>query len=596
MWGDGAGTGAGGARFRALVVDDEPPLVQVVSGYLSREGFDVVTAADGETAVALARDSDPDVVVLDLMLPGIDGMEVCRRIRAFSDAYIIMLTAKSDEVDKLVGLSVGADDYLTKPFSPRELVARVRAMLRRPRGADPAAGLRRFGALEIDPAGREVRLAGRRVELTRTEFDVLDALSAQPGVGRRLVRRRARHRRARRQRAPQARRRRRRAALHPDRARGRLPDGRRLMAAARGRGRLATRLFATQALIVIAGAVTLVVVAVVVAPGLFRDHLQRAVGPVPPDLAHHLDQALAQALLLSLGIAVAAALATTLAVSWFVTRRLTRPIAATAAAATRIAGGDYDTRVPPSRLGVEFGLLDNAFNRMAATLHGTERRRRELLADLAHELRTPLATLDSFLEGIEDGVIPATPDTWHTLREQTTRMRRLVDDVDAVSRAEERHLNLQPHPVDINDFVPGAVRAAAAAFADKAIDLQHRPSPTPAHATADADRIREILDNLLANALRHTPAGGTVTVTALAHARNLDVTVSDTGEGITAEHLPQVFDRFYRADPARSRATGGSGIGLTIARALARAHHGDLTAASDGTGHGATFTLTLPRH
>ena len=368
------------------------------------------------------------------------------------------------------------------------------------------------------------------------------------------------------------------------------------MAAARGRGRLATRLFATQALIVIAGAVTLVVVAVVVAPGLFRDHLQRAVGPVPPDLAHHLDQALAQALLLSLGIAVAAALATTLAVSWFVTRRLTRPIAATAAAATRIAGGDYDTRVPPSRLGAEFGLLDNAFNRMAATLHGTERRRRELLADLAHELRTPLATLDSFLEGIEDGVIPATADTWHTMREQTTRMRRLVDDVDAVSRAEERPLNLQPHPVDINDVVADAVRAAAAAFTDKAIDLQHRPSPTPAHATADPDRIREILDNLLANALRHTPAGGTVTVTTLTRARNLEVTVSDAGDGIAAEHLPQVFDRFYRADPARSRATGGSGIGLTIARALARAHHGDLTAASDGKGRGATFTLTLPRH
>ena len=183
MRAEGAGPGASGARFRALVVDDEPPLVQVVSGYLTREGFDVLTAADGETAVALARDHGPDVVVLDLMLPGIDGIEVCRRIRAFSDAYIIMLTAKSDEVDKLVGLSVGADDYLTKPFSPRELVARVRAMLRRPRAADPAAaGARRFGALEIDPAAREVRVAGRPVELTRTEFDVLDALSAQPRV------------------------------------------------------------------------------------------------------------------------------------------------------------------------------------------------------------------------------------------------------------------------------------------------------------------------------------------------------------------------------------------------------------------------------
>src|SRR6266542_371974 len=136
---DGSGAGAMGVRFRALVVDDEPPLVQVVSGYLARDGFDVVSAADGETAVAMAREHRPDVVVLDLMLPGIDGMEVCRRIRTFSDAYVIMLTAKSDEVDKLIGLSVGADDYLTKPFSPRELVARVRAMLRRPRGADPAA-------------------------------------------------------------------------------------------------------------------------------------------------------------------------------------------------------------------------------------------------------------------------------------------------------------------------------------------------------------------------------------------------------------------------------------------------------------------------
>src|SRR6266508_2581572 len=167
---DASGSGAPGARFRALVVDDEPPLVQVVAGYLAKEGFEVLSAGDGETAVAVARERRPDVVVLDLMLPGIDGMEVCRRIRAFSDAYIIMLTAKSDEVDKLIGLSVGADDYLTKPFSPRELVARVRAMLRRPRAAAD------------EPAGRDVLVEGRPVELTRTEFDLLDTLSAQPRV------------------------------------------------------------------------------------------------------------------------------------------------------------------------------------------------------------------------------------------------------------------------------------------------------------------------------------------------------------------------------------------------------------------------------
>jgi DNA-binding response OmpR family regulator len=146
--------------------------------------FEVITAGDGETAVALARGRRPDVVVLDLMLPGIDGVEVCRRIRTFSDVYVIMLTARSDEVDKLVGLSVGADDYLTKPFSPRELVARVRALLRRPRAAarpGPAA-VRRIGGLLIDPAAREVTLDGRPVPLTRTEFDLLDVLSGEPGV------------------------------------------------------------------------------------------------------------------------------------------------------------------------------------------------------------------------------------------------------------------------------------------------------------------------------------------------------------------------------------------------------------------------------
>ncbi|MFZ5871758.1 MAG: response regulator transcription factor [Actinomycetota bacterium] len=167
---------------RVLVVEDEPPIVRVLVGYLEREGFDVTVAGDGETAVEAARQQRPDVVVLDLMLPGIDGLEVCRRIRTFSDAYVLMLTARTEEVDRVVGLSVGADDYLGKPFSPRELVARVRAMLRRPRAdaAAPVEPVRRFGDLVIDPASREASLAGRAVELTRTEFDLLDALSARP--------------------------------------------------------------------------------------------------------------------------------------------------------------------------------------------------------------------------------------------------------------------------------------------------------------------------------------------------------------------------------------------------------------------------------
>lgn len=171
--------------IRALVVDDEPSLVRAVVGYLEREGFAVQSAADGEQALDLARRDDPDVVVLDLALPGIDGVEVCRALRTFSDAYVIMLTARADEVDKLIGLSVGADDYLTKPFSPRELVARIRTMLRRPRasrsetvGSDPAR--RRFGALAVDRLAREVQMDGVPISLTRTEFDLLDALAERP--------------------------------------------------------------------------------------------------------------------------------------------------------------------------------------------------------------------------------------------------------------------------------------------------------------------------------------------------------------------------------------------------------------------------------
>jgi DNA-binding response OmpR family regulator len=169
-----------------LVVDDEQRLRDLVRDYLAREGFTVLTAADGLTALDLARQHAPDVVVLDLMLPGLDGLEVCRRLRSFSDAYVIMLTAKAEEIDRIVGLEVGADDYLTKPFSPRELIARVRAMLRRPRAGSASAmpdtpPPQRFGDLVIDHGRHEVILVGTVVPLTTLEYALLTALAAHPG-------------------------------------------------------------------------------------------------------------------------------------------------------------------------------------------------------------------------------------------------------------------------------------------------------------------------------------------------------------------------------------------------------------------------------
>lgn len=168
--------------LRVLVVDDEVPLTVVVSSYLEREGFKVSVAHTGPDAVEAARNDRPDLIVLDVMLPGFDGVEVCRQVRQFSDAYIIMLTARDEEVDKILGLSMGADDYLVKPFSPRELIARVRAMLRRPRTSSTSglAELRVVGGLTIDLEARLVLVDGAPVEVTRTEFDVLAAMVSRP--------------------------------------------------------------------------------------------------------------------------------------------------------------------------------------------------------------------------------------------------------------------------------------------------------------------------------------------------------------------------------------------------------------------------------
>ena len=167
-------------RMTVLVVDDELALAGVVAGYLEREGFTVVQAHDGPTAVERAESARPDLIVLDVMLPGFDGLEVCRRVRQFTDAYIIMLTARDEEVDKVVGLSVGADDYLVKPFSPRELIARVRAMLRRPRATAVPSSVTTVGALAVDEESRTVSVDGVPVELTRTEFDLIATMAARP--------------------------------------------------------------------------------------------------------------------------------------------------------------------------------------------------------------------------------------------------------------------------------------------------------------------------------------------------------------------------------------------------------------------------------
>lgn len=210
-------------------------------------------------------------------------------------------------------------------------------------------------------------------------------------------------------------------------------------------------------------------------------------------------------------------------------------------------------------------------------------------------MRTPLTTITAYLDAIDDGVTEFDTATSSVLSRQTGRLLRLADDIGDVSRAEEGHLDLRPEPVSLAELAANAAEPLRAEFNAAGITLRLVPaSPGAAAVIADPARIGQVLTNLLTNALRHTPTGGTVTIGTTNDAAGARITVTDNGDGIPAARLPHIFERFYRGDTARDRAHGGSGIGLTIARAITEAHHGSLTAHSDGPGRGATFRLTLP--
>jgi two-component system, OmpR family, sensor histidine kinase BaeS len=299
--------------------------------------------------------------------------------------------------------------------------------------------------------------------------------------------------------------------------------------------------------------------------------------------------ALMRSLLISTGVAIGAAVLVSAFVAW----RITQPIKRIAAASTRIARGDYHERVPTTS-DDELGDLVVSFNEMAAQLEAAELQRVYLIGDVAHEIRTPLTTLRGNLEGMIDGVIVPEPELLARLYDETTRINRLIDDLQELSRVESHGFVLMREPIDPAVLIERSIVAHRAAFVAKRVVLISAIGPDLPVVRVDADRIGQVLSNLLSNALRHTPGGGSVTIAASATSTGVEINVRDTGSGIAPEHLPKVFDRFYRADAARSRQFGGSGIGLTIARALVEAHRGTLRASSRGAGQGATFTILLP--
>jgi two-component system sensor histidine kinase BaeS len=240
----------------------------------------------------------------------------------------------------------------------------------------------------------------------------------------------------------------------------------------------------------------------------------------------------------------------------------------------------------------ELTALSNSFNSMAAALQRSEERQRRLIADVAHELRTPLSNLRGYLEGLADGVIEPSPELFASLHEETLLQRRILEDLQVLALAEAGELDYAPAPFDLSDLAGTTVTAHRAVSGNAGVDLVLL-APEPVEVNADPDRIRQVLGNLLSNAIRYTDAGGRVEIRVGRDARGAFLSVRDTGVGMTAEEVSRVFDRFWRADPARQRATGGSGLGLTIARRIVADHGGAITAEST-PGLGTTFTVHLP--
>lgn len=358
---------------------------------------------------------------------------------------------------------------------------------------------------------------------------------------------------------------------------------------------LASRLMLAQVLVLVASILTAGLVALFTGPPLFHQHLLEAGHTAGSPETAHIEEAYRDASAVSLGVALLLALALAAAVTWYVTRRMQAPLLALTEAATQVSRGHLGARVPTTGAGVEFDTLGAAFNLMASQLEQTEDTRRRLLSDLAHELRTPISTLKLYVEGLHDGVTTWDHDSEHVMTEQIDRLVRLTEDIDDVSRAEEGRIALERSVTPVAGLIWSASQARRDAFTKAHVNLvPDLDSAAGLAVDVDSHRLGQVLDNLLANALRHTPTGGTVRLHARRNGAEAEIIVSDTGDGIPAEQLTHVFERFFRGDTARDRDRSGSGIGLTISRAIAGAHGGGLTATSEGPSHGATFTLALP--
>lgn len=354
------------------------------------------------------------------------------------------------------------------------------------------------------------------------------------------------------------------------------------------------KLFISYLAIIVLGTTVMFAAAQSIAPAAFSRHMAGMMDM--PDGSHGMEMlfgdfrlALAEAVFATAAVSVAAAVI----VSYFVSRRILHPVTEMMAVSKEMAAAKYGRRVPVEGED-ELAVLAANFNSMAEALGHTEERRQQMIADVAHELRTPLTTIKSHMEALLDGVLPPEPGTFHLVHREADRLARLVEDLQELSRAEARHLNLRLEPVEVHALAAAAASRLNPQYQEKGVSLEVSVPDHLPRVRADEDRIIQVLLNLLGNALRYTPADGRVSITARKHGGEVQVSVGDTGVGLAPEDLSRVFERFYRVDRSRSRAGGGSGLGLTISKHIVEAHGGRIWAESPGPGKGSTLHFTLP--
>jgi histidine kinase len=242
----------------------------------------------------------------------------------------------------------------------------------------------------------------------------------------------------------------------------------------------------------------------------------------------------------------------------------------------------------------ELDQLTLTFNQMAEKLEKTEKMRSQLIGDVSHELRTPLAAIKGYMEGLMDGVLPGSPETYSLIHAEAGRLQRLVNDLQELSRVEDGAYQLNLESVAIPGLITKVVSHLKPQFEEKGLQLEERLEINLPNVSVDQDRITQVLINLIGNAIQFTPTGGKVVIGVNRDKSEMEISVTDTGIGISPDVLPMVFNRFFRTDKSRTRASGGSGIGLTIAQAIVRTHHGRIWVKSQGDGKGSSFHFTLP--